>query len=656
MPLTHYPEEAVQDAVIASGLSKGPPASEQEAQRDADSEYSRMFDYAEAKIHLKRIIDSWSSEVARTEERRMERDVNVNTEALRQRGELDEDETLIPVRVIDTNIQRELPSYINYLKNSRRLCTFRSLDDPQQGEDQVQNLEIAFTQGMTYLEWEIPHYKCLDGASTHGWDAVEVVLDESKPLNVGVEHIGHDMLFFPRSNKNIQQAPRVIRAYDLTLIQLDAFVTKFGFSAEEVDLIKQSRKDNEKMNETVRIYKGFYKYQSQVYVCWFALEADNMNWLKKPELLDLGLIDLTYGTQTQQPKYPSQYPIFILPYRETEKPKLVDRKGRCFLDGPKQEAETAILSGYVNGLTRASNLYASVGMEDGTGAGLKELENTLLKGGRIFNKPLTFFNTDYPDPSVLKALQYFDTANAQETNQVNFAAMNREDSRKTAKEIETANNQQSLLNSVQLTLFSAFIRAVYSYAWLIVQSQALQNKIKFLQVTIQQPITNPLTGQPMIGPDGQPMTQPQVINNYKIIEQAYDVRAAGDVDVIQRQEKINGMMQDWPVISQTVLRDQFLAELIRLKYPDKGEQWAQVIMQNGQMATMMSLISRLSIMLKGTLDDAPDLLNKLDPQKAASVQQTLQEAMQFMPAAAAKALGSTGGGKPANQQGVAHAS
>src|SRR5262245_30038339 len=123
MPTLH-PDELTEykEPDIPSGLTSGPPASEQEEQRNHDDEYRRLFDYSTAVIHLRRIVSSWDQECARTEERRMERDVDVNVEALRQRGELDEDETLIPVRVIDTNIQRELPAYINYLKNSRRIC------------------------------------------------------------------------------------------------------------------------------------------------------------------------------------------------------------------------------------------------------------------------------------------------------------------------------------------------------------------------------------------------------------------------------------------------------------------------------------------------------------------------------------------------------
>jgi translation initiation factor 2 beta subunit (eIF-2beta)/eIF-5 len=157
-------------------------ADQQQAAQNYEKEKERLMDFKEAEIILKRTINDWRSYIAKAVTNRKKRDVEVNVEQLRQSGSLDEDETLIPVRVIDTNIQREQPAYINYLKNSRRLCTFRSLDNP---DTDSQNLELAFTQGMTYLSWEIPHYKCIDGSSTHGWDTIEVVYDENYPLNVG---------------------------------------------------------------------------------------------------------------------------------------------------------------------------------------------------------------------------------------------------------------------------------------------------------------------------------------------------------------------------------------------------------------------------------------------------------------------------------------
>lgn len=613
----------------------------------------QLKDFSASRLHLTRIVDDWNEEIRLTEERRKTRDIEINVDALRKAKKLDEDETIVPDRIIDSNIQREQPPYINYLKNSRRLAIFTCTSNPDLTN--TQRLELDFTRGMTYLGWETPHFKCLDGAQTHGWDAIEVVYDRSKPLKVALEQIGHERLLFPKTCLDIQDAATVIRVYNVTISQLQKFVVKNGFSKEQVGKLIAARKNTEQVEETITIYKKYCKYDGRVYVAWFSLEQGCDDWLKTPIPLFLGmrhqeeqlvevpvtqLNPMTGAAEqimTQQPQVQwvdtpiVEYPIYILPYRETEKPQIMDRKGRVFLDYYKQEAMTAILSSFINGLYRATQVYASRGQEDGTGSSLEEEGNIVLTGNRILNKPVNFFHTDYPDPMVLKALQYFDAANAAETNQVTYAVNNRQDSRKTAKEISSAEQKEALLNSVQLTLFSTHIRSIYNLVWLIVQSLALQDEIKFLMVAQQKPQINPLTGQPIIDEaTQQPIVDTIYVNDFETIKQVYDVRAAGDVDVVQKQEKVMQMKQDWPVVSATVLRDVFLAELMRLQYPDTGEKWAKILETQGSMfAQMTSLLGGLAQMLTGAMQDNPEMLLKLPPQQQAAMQQMIQQATQL---------------------------
>lgn len=607
---------------------------------DAISNYleeqkTEIFEFLKARIFLKKLIDDWSEEVKLTDERRNTRDVNIDTRALRDAGKLDEDETIIPDRVIDNNIIKEQPPYINYLKNSRRLSIFDCRSNP---DINTQRLELEFTKGMSYIGWELPHYKCLDGAQTHGWDSIEVVYDEDKPLHVGLEQVGHDQLFFPRSSLNLQNAPCILRSYDVTINQLKRFVDKFGFDKGQVGIILDAIKNTQKKIETVQIFKQLCKYEGQVFVSWFSIEKGCSDWLKSPAPLFLGI-----STKTQKPNPLTgqneevaqdspitQYPIYLLPYRETEKPKLIDHKGRVFYDENKQEAQTAVLSAFVNGLTRASNVYASYGTDDGSGGSLQEVENINLSGGRILNKPINFFHPDYPDPMVLKALQYFDVANDAEMNKPSFAVMNREDSRKTAKEIGAAQQEQQLLSSIQLTLFSTHIRAIYNLVWMIVQSQAMQGKIQFLLTQKQRPQMNPVLGTPMTGQDRQPVMETYYENDLNTINQIYDIRAAGDVDVIQKNEKVQQIKQDWPVLSQTVLKDAVLAELIRLEYPDTGERWATILeQQTPVLEQLKTLVGELSLYLNGAIQDAPQVMDSLQPTEKAQIQQALMQAQQI---------------------------
>lgn len=592
-----------------------------QSENASEDQQDKYFEWNEARVHLQRLISDWDQENTDTAVRRKERKVEIDVKSLQNTNQLDEDETIVPIRVIDTNISRELVPFINYLKNSRRTAIFDCISDPEQDPDL---LEQAFTKVSTYTAWELPHHKCVDGTAHHGWDSIEVVYDEKKPGCFALEQIGHDKLFFPRSAIDIQYSPFVCRAYDVTVLQLKQWVIAFGFEQSEVDLILASDKNSQKEKETKRIYKCFFKKEGIVYCSWFALQYGVKDWLKKPVKHYVGIDD----PQTQQPKDLEYYPIFINIYKLNEEAPIVAAKGRGFLDCYKQEALSALWSAYINGMNRASNIYASPAQEDGTGASLKELEDVKLSGGRILSRPVNFWHPDYPDPQVLKTLQFASVQNDEENNQVNFAAMNREDSRKTAKEIGAAQQQQQLLNSVQLTLFSTFLRQIYNFVWLIVQSQALQNKIVFLPIKKQVPKMNPMIpGQPLIDPQTQqPMMDNIIVNDIDTISKQYSLRAAGDVDVVAKDETIQKMRQDWPVISVTALKDVFLADYVKLAYPEHSDRYQAALAQGNQMDQMKGLISRLSMYLDGELKDNPEGLKQLPQQQQAAIAQDMQMA------------------------------
>lgn len=627
MPASDIDTSFVQSTPNGVDVNSGPNVAITPNAAPQEDIQDKLFDYTRSRPMLERMVRDWTYEVAQTEQRRKERKVDVNVESLRQKGELDEDETMIPIRVIDSNIAKEQPPFINYLKNSRRIAIFRSLTDPQQDCDLV---EQDFTRVATYTNWETPIFKCLDGAQAHGWDAIEIVYDTNKPGNFAIEHIGHDKLFFPMSTVDFQASPRVSRAYDVTLTQLQDWIEKYKFEADQVNTIKSSMKDTTKEAETVRIHKLYFKKGNCVYTAWYCLLHGCSDWLKKPIQFYCG-IDEPIQMGGWQPKEMDMIPIFLLPYRVTEESRIAETKGRGFLDCYKQEAQTAVWSAFINALTRASVTCASVAQEDGSGSSLKEYENTKLTGGRIFNKPLNFFAHPYPDPIVLRTLEFAESQNSAENNQVDFAVMNRQDSRKTAKEIGAAQQQQSLLNSVQLTLFSTFIRQIYSFAWLIVQSQALQNKIRFMQIEQQQPRMNPLNPQiPMIDPQTQqPMMDTIWINDIKTISQMFDIRAAGDTDVIAKDEIIQKMRTDFQLMMQTPLKDQFLLDYVKLSYPERADKYAQILGQTGQMEQQQSLIARLSTLLQGIMKDAPDVVQTLPQQQQSDLMQTIQEAAQL---------------------------
>jgi hypothetical protein len=613
-----------QTANFTGNMVPGAPSSEGAVMVDEISQFlkdeaEKQLDFNQARQYLDIMLNDWKDEEDKTLERRKLRKVEINIEEERNEGNLGQDETIIPVRVIDTNIRREQPPFVSYLKQSRRLAVFKV--DAEPGLD-TQQVETAFTNGMTYENWETPLYKTLDGAQTHGWDSVEIVYDKDKPLAVGIEHIGHDRLIFPKDAISIQHANRLIRRYDITITQLIAFTESFGFNREQVILVlnKYKERNTGKLNaSTIKVYKVFFRINGVVHTAWFAdRECGTNDWLKNPTKLELGIsrlesymemgmqIDPMSGMPVPMPMQKQRwvpadvrlYPVFCLPYAETEEDPIFSYKGRVFLDQYMQEAQTYITSGYVNAIGRASNLYAAVEGDDGSSAAIKQVAS--LESGVILNKAIRFFQPEYPDASVVSALQYLSTSNANETGQVAWAVNNREDSRKTATEIGAAQQQQSLLNSVQLTLFSTFIRQIYSFAWQIVKSQALQNNIQFL--------LDPQTG----------------MNRTELVDKNYSIRAAGDIDVVQRAEKLAEMKQFWPIVAGTPAALPFLTNMLKLAFPDDGEKY-EMIMQQGDI--QKAIIQQMYGILAALGDE---VIKGLPPQQQQNFMMLMQQAQQVL--------------------------
>ena len=577
---------------------------------ELDKDILDFKDFLRIKTRLERLITEFSPVQSRAASNRMERFKDINIKMLRDKQELKADQYLLPVRVIESNIRREQPAYINYLKQSRRLLIFKDIIEPLRV---TTRLEDEFSRGMTYSGWETAQFKCIDGSETHGWDAIEVVFDEKKPLHVALEHIGNDRLIFPVDAINIQDCEIVLKMVTVTSRQLKSLVKDFGFSPAEV--LKLLDKQTESKKEaTITIYKKFCKYDNTVYVSWFSLQCDD--WLKPPDKLYLGRnqLETTFTNvpsgqvnpmtmepvmmqQPQQSWVPvneSMYPIFILPYNETEMTRIVSHKGRVFLDKPKQEAKTANLSQFLNGCQRGSTLFPS--LRAGYEKTAKEVQSIKLGDSMIPPVPIEYYSPPYPDAVMLSLQQYLDTYDSQEAGQINFAAMNRKDSRKTATEISAAKEESSQLNSVQLTLFSTFVRELYTFAWEIVKSRAAQNKIVFL--------VNQETGE----------------NDVETVNRLYDIRAAGDVDVVKRSELIQQYKEFWPIIANTPLANIFLSRLIRLVFPDEGDMYAEILSQDDPRI----LLTQMAEVLRQSIDT--EEMAALDPQAQQNLIMLLQKA------------------------------
>lgn len=555
--------------------------------------------------------------------RRM-RKLAVDVEELRSTGKLRPEQTFIARRVIDTNIKNEQPPFIAYLKQSRRLAVFKCKSDSQVNVEQI---EAEFTDGMQYNGWEESYFKVLDGAQLHGWDAVEIEYDVSKPLHVAVVHIGHEDLLFPTDANGLNSNEMIARRIRVTPAELRK-LRKYNFSSEQVELLIRNSPDRTK---SLQIFKVFIKQDDGiVYVCWLAPTLTG--FLSAPVKLDLGrrqkqTIDvpqfetLSDGTKValppakeeiEVPMEEKEFPIKVLLYSLNEQKCITEQIGHAIIDEPDQEAQTNLWTSAVNGALRASNVYGAPEQDESNGGKLSVVDVELIPD-RIYNKPIKFWSPPWPEGFVMSLASQLGISKAAESSQVDFAVNNRQDSRKTATEIQAANQQAGLLQGVQVMLWSAFLRDVFNFVWPMVQNYALRDEINFCRTT--QTITpNPALPE---------ITETVFVNDKYVIGQLYDIKAAGDIDVVQRAEKLQRMQTMWPIISQTPLAMVFLMDIVKEMFPQDYPRYAQ----------MMGSLQQDKQLLQGVLTIMQELMNmppeQIGPALAAYKPQLEQLGMQI---------------------------
>lgn len=575
-----------------------------------------LLDYTKAKVRIDALIGDWDHIKTLAKDNRNQRAIKLDVRRMRESGDIAQDATFAPQRVIDNNIIRDKADAMNFLSGSHRLAYFRCIDDSSMD---TRPLESEFTKGLMYEGWYKDFDKHYDGAALHGWAGIKINYDETKPLHVSFDYIPFDRLFFHKRISDIQNSPIVLIEHEVTVNNLEDWVTDFGFDAEQVDRLLARNQDKKKDDQVLRIYETYYKVRKIVYVCWYSREGDVSTWLKFPEKYRCGITDMSMDPMTGQPmevdKDVYQYPIKLYIYKEDELDSITEKMGRAFLDAPQQEAETAIVTAFVNGCLRASATYAAPSTDDGEGN--KKLEEITLEPDVLLPVPINFHSKPYPDSMMLQGASYLKTTNSQSTGKMAVAVSNRKDARKTAQELELAEGEQKKLTSISLANYSEFLRGVFTIAWQIVQSQALNNKITFLAKEMPQTAQEP--GMPPIE------YGTQKVNDVLTIGMKYDVRAAGDVDVTQKKQIEADMQQDWPVLFPTALGPTLLEDYVRIRYPLQADRYVMLLRQGDP---AKQLITALLTTLQGAIQ--PEELAALSPEEQSQLENLVMMATQYI--------------------------
>jgi len=592
----------------------------------------KLFDYDKSSKKFSQMISDFITQVEPVY--RSENDtrfVDVSVEEERVNGRLLSDETLIPDRVIDSTIRRELPAFLSYLSGPRLV----KLDNVHFPDDDPAVLETAFNTGCKYNGWLTEHYKIIDAGLSHGIAFAEVVYDETKPLKLALEFVSPLDFIYNRRAIKMDDNSCVIRIYRYTADQLQEKVVEFGFSQEVVDALVKSREEQQDfLTFLFIVYKVTYKNSddgNQIYSLWYSKDGDAKKWLREPQRVELGFkIPNPQFGQAQQaaqqlplpgvPPVPQQeqwqpvglieLPYFAYQYYQTSQQELGLSRGIVFLQEFEQELQTTGMSALANNFVRGSGVYAYLDDPESQGSALKET-SVKIRTGLVYNKKIGFFNLPPSDPNFMRFLQLRRTNQMQDAGQATAALQSKTGrTRPTAAEVDASVEDTQSLNGISISMYSNFIHQAYTFIFKIAKNLAQQNIIYL----VGKKVMTTLPGK----------TEPELLidNDQMVLAQHYRVLAAGDSDVIKRQDRLTKMANAWPMIQGTTIVSSYLQKFLELLLPEDGKDFA-LLLQQGDM--MKNTLLALSQVVQAMLPD----IAKIMPDKVQQVQQMIQAAQQL---------------------------
>lgn len=586
-------------------MNEEPANNQQTSAILAQAGQKNLLDLNTANGLFSQYISSHGAVEATTVTNRRLRSNKADVEQMRSAGLLQENQTFIGVRLINQNINQALPPLLSYLKQSPRMATFVPGDNSY--------LDQEFTRVLQYPGWEVPYIELLDGAELNGIGYMMVKADNTKLGGVSMETIPFNEIVYDRRLKSLQDSPAILIKHVITAVSFyhwDSF-ENFDKNSDAYNAIAK-RLLSEEVNvigDDLVIYETFVKVNGFVYRGWYY--KDSRQWLKQPLPFSNGIeesvpeVNIDPTAMTTEPTYVNKpvhltyYPIAVKRAEIKENRKHDEAEGRAVEDYHKQEAATTLMTAAVNGCTQAANTMWSPDGANLDGMAPAQLQYK-IKNNAIWKTPMRAFTAPWPDPMIFKGIEAITQQNAMETNQVAWAVNNRKDSRKTATEIEAAQQQQGMLTGTSALVFSIFLRDVLTMTWPIVQSAAKKGSIKFL---IE--VSNPAEKE-------------------AILSTQYEVKPAGDIDFIEKQQRITNIQQDLPMFQGTPIGQEMMKEYVRLRYPEKYDQWSKILSQGND----TQLIQGLGQALQAVVTD--EATGQLKPEFAAEAQsfQQLQQAVQ----------------------------
>jgi len=507
--------------------------------------------------------------VSLVESNRRVRKNDIDVEAMRKSGKLQPGQTFVGVRVIDQNISREVPTYLQFISGSRRMGLFQPV---VKSDLPVDILEEAVTTVLKYPDWEVDYIRWVDGGLLHGADFVEVVYDTTKPGHVAVNHIGADNLLYSRNGESIEQSPIVARAYSMSIVDIDGYVAAQTFT--EIEAIEALKAHLASMCSGgsaafATIHHCLFKVAGVVQAVWYSKDVNEP--LSQPigfvngrgKKVTSQVVDPAGGMGlVEQVEFEEQHE-FEYPYVQfspsiTEERKMSEQTGHAAKAFYIQDALSVLTSAGINGSYAASMTQWAPAEGSYTAGGVAKQTDMTISPNKVWDRPMKPWAAPWPDAMLFRALDHLDTGNSAANNQISWAVNNRQDSRKTATEVNSANQTMSQINSVSVLYLSIPMRKIVTKAYEIIKSAVWRGT---LQLGI----------------------------NPALFDATYIIQSAGAVDYVQRQERIAAMQQDWAIISTTPAAQVFLADYLRERYPAHSDRYIAAMMQTPDLQLIQQL-------------------------------------------------------------------
>lgn len=549
------------------------------------------FVYQDECAVFQSILDEFGAEQTRVEVRRDIRKHRVDVEALRNdpQGGILTDETFIADRTVDRNIRQQAAPDIEFLTQSPTILDFFDLELPP---------ETNFGPFAAYISdifrmgnWMMPWLHMVDARQCHGGAWIELVYNPELPQQAEIEYIKREDFIIPMKATCVSSCERFARRYRLTKRGFKKLATRYKFNEAVVHSILEQAKTSE---ELISIYKLFLINDDGIY--YNAWMADKMIgatvWLRDPVQHSVGIHDKvvnpTTGATSFVPVPLREPPVFFIPLYAEEDETLLSIQGRAALDSPMQEAITAVTTATVNKTVRSSSFYP-FNKSPGRGSDSRKNKAPItLQHGHLFEGELGVLPIEPPSNIALSVIQALSVRNSQETGQVDFAAMSRQDTAKRATEINAAFNQAQKLSNVTLTLLSLSVKPAY-VLWLKVLKSAVY--LGFIK------------------------PPPQFLPFFERIgNPALNITMAADITIVRRAQRAARYVQFYGMVVGTPYAEPFYKTMLAELFPEEYPEWAEAV---GETNTFKILLSKLLELLTQTPANA--IPEQLRPTYAAAI-------------------------------------